>query len=79
MVDPHHDKGPEVERLVTQDDLRELRGIVRNLAMALSGLLAIVERDAGVVAARERHEVLAQLREAVEVATDRLGSETDPT
>jgi hypothetical protein len=79
MVDPHPDKCSEAARLVTQDDLRELRGIVRNLAMALSGLLAIVERDAGVAAARERHEVLAELREAVEVATDRLGPETDPT
>ena len=79
MIDPHHDNVPEAERLVTQDDLRELRGIVRNLAMALSGLLAIVERDAGVSAARERHEVLAELRESVEVATDQLGPETDPT
>jgi hypothetical protein len=79
MIDPHHDTVPEAERLVTQDDLRELRGIVRNLAMALSGLLAIVERDAGVSAARERHEVLAELREAVEVTTDQLGPETDPT
>ena len=79
MIDPHHDNGSGAERPVTQDDLRELRGVVRNLAMALSGLLAIVERDAGVSAARERHEVLAELREAVEVASDQLRPETDPT
>ena len=76
MVGPHHDDVPEGERLVTQDDLRELRGIVRDLSTVLSSVVHIMKRDARAVPAPEpRRELLGELLDLARNIGERLDSE----
>jgi hypothetical protein len=75
MGEPH-DTVPESERPVTQDDLHELRGIVRDLSTVLSSVVHIMERDARDAGApAPRQELLGELLDLMHTVGERLNPE----